>query len=218
MIKAVIFDMDGVIIDSEPIYKEIDKKMFARYDICLSEEKLESIVGVPLFELWDKLMLEYDLCKKYNTEEIIDQHADMYYKALKENDLKLIPGIREWFEYFKKHGFKMIIASSSHAKKIEFVCSRFNLDKYVEGYVDGNSVKNGKPAPDIFLKAADKIGIKPENCLVIEDSEHGVSAAKSAGMKCAAFSQRNSSFQNLDSADIVIKEFNKENLKKVMEI
>lgn len=218
MIKAVIFDMDGVIIDSEPIYKEIDKKIFARYGIHLSEEELEDIVGVPLFELWAKLMEEYNLHEKYEVEEIIEQHVAMYYKALKENDLELMPGIKDWFEYFKKNKFKMIIASSSHAKKIEFICSRFNLDKYVEGYVDGNAVENGKPAPDIFLKAADKLGAEPENCLVIEDSEHGVSAAKSAGMKCAAFSQRNSSFQNLDAADIIIEEFNTENLKIIMEM
>lgn len=218
MTKAIIFDMDGVIIDSEPLYKEIDKKVFAEYDIYLSESEIENYVGVPLFEMWADLMEKYDLHEEHNIEEIMENHVEMFYEGLKESNLELMSGVKDWFEFFKEKDFKMIIASSSHAKIIELVYKKFALERYIKGYVDGNAVENGKPAPDIFLKAADKLGVKAENCLVIEDSEHGVKAAKSAGMKCVAFSQRNSGYQNLDKADIVIGEFNSENLNKIMQI
>lgn len=126
-----------------------------------------------------------------------------------------MPGIIDWFKYLKENNYKMIIASSSYEPIIEYIIQEFKLDDFFVGYVDGNEVENGKPAPDIFIKAAEKLGLKNEECIVIEDSEHGITGAKKAGSRVVGFKQREDAEQDLSKADIVIEEFNKKNLNNI---
>ena len=147
----------------------------------------------------------------------MEDHIHESYQGLAEaEDLELMPGVKKWFEFLKDHGYKMIIASSSYAPVIEHVYQRFELDQYMEGYVDGNAIENGKPAPDIFLKAAEKMGVKAEECLVIEDSEHGVNGAQKAGAKVVGFNRAQDQSQDLSKADLIIEEFNQENLQQIL--
>ena len=219
MIKAVIFDMDGVIVNSEAIYEQADKEIFQHYGINLSDEELQNYIGVNLLDIWTDLLSKYQLKDQYSdyqVEDFIEEHVHSHYEVLSESDeLKLMPGIKDWFEYFKANNYKMIIASSSYAPIIELIYQKFGLDKYMEGYVDGNSVEKGKPEPEIFLKAAEKLQLKAEECLVIEDSEHGITAANKAGMKSIGFARNTDYNQDLSSADILIKEFNQQNLAKL---
>ncbi len=221
MIKAVIFDMDGVIVDTEPIYESVNEDFYAKYGIDMQEIDTEKYIGVNLIETWKDLLNNFELkaeFKDYSLEDIIEDHVHSYYKGLEaSNELKLMPGIIEWFKYLKENGYKMIIASSSYQPIIEYIIQEFGLDDFVEGYVDGNAVENGKPAPDIFIKAAEKLGLKNEECLVVEDSEHGISGAKKAGSRVVGFKQRQDAEQDLSKADIVIEEFNKKNLLKIFE-
>ncbi|MBS4538109.1 HAD family phosphatase [Clostridium sp. D2Q-11] len=217
MFRGVIFDMDGVIVDTEPIYIEIDKEVFSDYDIYLSEKEIENYIGVNLREIWKELLEKNNLHEKYTVDEVYQHHVNEFYIKLKNHEsLVLMSGLEEWLKYFKDNGIKMIIASSSHSRIINFIYEKFNLGLYMEGYVDGNAVENGKPAPDIFLKAAEKLELDPKECIVIEDSQHGVRAAKRAGMKCIGLSNRKSEFQSLELADMVIENFSKDNLKKVL--
>ncbi|MBS4535749.1 HAD family phosphatase [Clostridium sp. D2Q-14] len=217
MFKGIIFDMDGVIIDSEPMYMEIDKKFFKDHDICFNDEEIESYVGVNMREVWGDILKRFNLEHKHTSKDMYEKQMDSFYKNMKDNEeLTLMDGLEEWLKYFKEKKVKMIIASSNHDKVIKLIYDKFNLDNYMIGYVDGNTVENGKPAPDIFLKAAEKLELNPKDCLVIEDSQNGVKAAKSAGMKCVGFNNRESEFQSLDRADIVIDHFNRENLNKVI--
>ena len=219
MIKAVIFDMDGVIVNSEAIYEQADKEIFKHYGINLSDEELQNYIGVNLLDIWTDLLSKYQLKDQYSdyqVEDFIEEHVHSHYEVLSESDeLNLMPGIKDWFEYFKANNYKMIIASSSYAPIIELIYQKFGLDKYMEGYVDGNSVEKGKPEPEIFLKAAEKLQLKAEECLVIEDSEHGITAANKAGMKSIGFARNTDYNQDLSSADILIKEFNQQNLAKL---
>ncbi|RQD74650.1 MAG: HAD family phosphatase [Halanaerobium sp. MSAO_Bac5] len=219
MIKAVIFDMDGVIVNSEAIYEQADKEIFQHYGINLSDEELQNYIGVNLLDIWTDLLSKYQLKDEYSdyeVEDFIEEHVHSHYEVLSESDeLNLMPGIKDWFEYFKANNYKMIIASSSYAPIIELIYQKFGLDKYMEGYVDGNSVEKGKPEPEIFLKAAEKLQLKAEECLVIEDSEHGITAANKAGMKSIGFARNTDYNQDLSSADILIKEFNQQNLAKL---
>lgn len=219
MIKAVIFDMDGVIVDTEPIYEKVNKDFYAKYGIDMQKIDTEKYIGVNLIETWKDLLNNFELKAEYadySLEDIIEDHVHSYYKGLESSeDLKLMPGIIDWFKYLKENDYKMIIASSSYEPIIEYIVQEFELDDFMAGYVDGNSVENGKPAPDIFIKAAEKLGFKNEECLVIEDSEHGITGAKEAGSMVVGFKQREDAAQDLSEADIVIEEFNKKNLNDI---
>lgn len=220
MIKAVIFDMDGTIIDSEPIYDQVNDEIYEKYGFNLSQEDHDRHMGANIKDIWTDILERYsvkDEFSHYQIEDFMEDHIHSSYQGLAEaEDLELMPGVKDWFEFLKDHGYKMIIASSSYAPVIEHVYQRFDLDQYMQGYVDGNSIENGKPAPDIFLKAAAKLGVKPENCLIIEDSEKGVNGAHQAGAKVIGYNRAQAENQDLSKADLIIDEYNQENLNKVL--
>jgi len=110
---------------------------------------------------------------------------------------------------------KMIIGSSGFPRIIKYVYQKLNLNKYMEEFIDINKINNGKPNLEIFLQAANALNTNPKNCIVVEDSENGIKAAKNAGMKCVAYNGRNSNFQNLELADFIINKYNDENFKKI---
>lgn len=219
MIKAVIFDMDGVIVDTEPIYEKVNKDFYAKYGIDMEKIDTEKYIGVNLIETWEDLLNNFELKSEYadySLEDIIEDHVHSYYKGLESSEeLKLMPGIIDWFKFLKENNYKLIIASSSYEPIIEYIIQEFKLDDFFVGYADGNEVENGKPAPDIFIKAAEKLGLKNEECLVIEDSEHGITGAKKAGSKVIGFKQREDAEQDLSEADIVIEEFNRKYLNDI---
>ena len=220
MIKAVIFDMDGTIVDTEPIYEEISREFYEKYGFELSQEDYDRHLGANLEDIWTDILERHQVKEEfshYKIEDFMEAHIHSCYQGLAEaEDLELMPGIKDWFEFFKNHGYKMIIASSSYEPVIEHIYQRFDLERYMEGYVDGNAVENGKPAPDIFHKAAAELGLKAEECLVIEDSEKGVKGASKAGAKVVGFNQAQAENQDLSSADLVIEEYSQKTLQKVL--
>ena len=216
MDKGIIFDMDGVIIESEPLYMEIDREIFKKYGLELTKEEREKYTGIPLDEIWLKLNQDYNLDQEYDLEDIVEDHVESFYQGLKESDIQLIEGLNNWFNKLKKMNIKMLIASSSFPKIVDYIYQNFNLDRYMEGYVNLDDVEKGKPDPEIFIKAAETMKLSPEDCIVIEDSENGVLAAKRASMKCVAYNGRNSTFQDLDRADLIIDEYNQSNFDRVI--
>jgi len=220
MIKAVIFDMDGTIVDSEPIYDQVNAEIYEKYGFDLSQEDYDRHMGANMRDIWTDILERHPVKEEfahYKIEDFMEDHIHSSYQGLAEaEELELMPGVKDWFEFLKDHGYKMIIASSSYAPIIEHVYQRFGLEQYMEGYVDGNSIENGKPAPDIFLKAAAELGVKPENCLIIEDSENGVNGAHQAGAKVIGFNRAQAESQDLSKADLIIEEYNQENLNKAL--
>lgn len=215
MIKGVIFDMDGVLIESEAIYMESEKEFFKELGLEFTKEEREKYTGIPVDEIWKEIDKDYELKTKYSVNELIEKHIEIFYQGLKENDIQLMQGVEDWFKKLQENNYKMIIASSSFPKIVNYVYQKFNLAKYMEGFVNVNNIKNGKPDPEIFLKAAEQLALKPEECIVIEDSMNGVIAAKKANMKCVAFNNREDAMQNLEKADLLITEFNQENFNKI---
>jgi HAD superfamily hydrolase (TIGR01509 family) len=220
MIKAVIFDMDGTIVDSEPIYEKVNEEIYEKYGFNLSQEDYDRHMGANLKDIWTDILDRYqvkDEYSHYKIEDFMEDHIHSSYMGLAEaEDLGLMPGVKEWFEFLKDHGYKMIVASSSYEPVIEHIFQRFDLENYMEGYVDGNAIDNGKPAPDIFLEAAERLGVKPEECIVIEDSENGVKGAHRSGARVVAFNRAQDESQDLSSADLIIEEFNQENLNEIL--
>jgi HAD superfamily hydrolase (TIGR01509 family) len=131
---------------------------------------------------------------------------------------KPINGIESLLHQFREKNYKLSVASSSAKANINFVLEKLNLKKYFDFVISGEEVANGKPAPDIFLKVAERFNIENENCIVIEDSTNGVKAASSAGMKSVGFKNNNSNFQDLTGADIVVQSFEGADLNKIIEL
>ena len=207
--KAVIFDMDGVIVDSEPMYFEIERDLFRYFKVNVSKEQHEAFVGTSLENMWDKLIKDNNLqdCK----ENIVGYHKKHVIKHM-ESLLELSPtkNVKEFLEDLKENDIKIGLASSSPKDLINIILNKLNMKNFFKIIVSGEEVEQSKPNPEIFFKAAQLLNVAPNECVVIEDSSNGVKAAKDAGMKCIGFLNLNSGKQNLEKADIIINEFPKE--------
>ena len=180
MIKAVIFDLDGLLIDSEiisyKIYKEILQQFGHNFSI---EEYVQNFSGKT------EVKNVTNLIDTYNLPWTIDEGLDTVLKIgnkLLEQGVDLKSGAKELLRYLKNKGFKIAIASSSTKDRALNILKQHNLIEYFDEFVFGHEVKNGKPNPDIFIKACEKISENPEGCLVLEDSEAGIQSAYSANI------------------------------------
>lgn len=200
--KAVIFDMDGVIIDSEPVYNGIHEKMLRDFGVKEILDVPEDYTGMTNSAVF-KIVRE-----KYNLKQTVEEISAYQLKVILEEFSRLedepIDGIRDLLALLKEQQIKTAIASSSARKLIETVVKKFNLMAFFDVIVSGEEVPAGKPAPDVFLEAARQLHVSPENCLVIEDSKNGTIAAKAAGMSCIGFKNPNSGNQDLSRADNVV--------------
>jgi len=207
MIKAVLFDMDGVLIDSELMRLEQLQGIFKSMDIVMSNEEYIKFIGTSSIHMWGAIKDKYKL--NFSLEELINKDRGEYFNYLSSPETKITPikGIPEFLKYLLKNNIKMAVASSSPIDVIELIIQSFNFKKYFLALVTGDYVKSSKPEPDIFLYAAEKLGVLPAECVVIEDSSNGVKAAKKAGMKCIGFRNLNSGNQDLSKANIIIDSF-----------
>ncbi len=206
MIQAVIFDMDGVLVDSEVYHFAAGKLIFEKLGITITEEEVHSFVGLAMDKMWERIKKQFSLpqpVKQLVKEDTIFRIN--YFKSL--GRIPPIKGVRELITGIKKEGLKTAVASSSHPDLIKTVLQASDLLEFFPVYLSGFQVKNGKPGPDIFLKTAKMLNTKPGQCIVIEDSYNGVTAAKRAGMKCVGYQNPSSGNQDLFAADIVIKSF-----------
>lgn len=188
--KAVLFDMDGVLIDSEPLYNEADTQLFASLGLPFGQREIAAITGVS-HRVFGKQMLDWYPNLPYGEEELRRMYVDGLLTALKGGNVQLEPGVENWMKRLADNGVKMAISSSSVADMVYYVVERFGLHRYLSAVVTGSDVLLGKPHPDIFLKSAEALEIEPRDCLVIEDSTNGINAALAAGMTCAAYTATN---------------------------
>ena len=211
MIDTIIFDMDGVIVDSEPIHLSMTKELLKQFNIEISDQELHAFVGTSSRNMWGCFKEKFDL--PISIEELLEQDKSKYFKYLREHNVMPIPGVVSLIEDIHKASCPMILASSASAENIDIVLSKFGIAHYFKFRISGANLKHSKPHPEIFLTSASITNTKPKNCLVIEDSENGVKAAKSAGMKCIGFKNHNSGGQDLSQADIVIESFENIDIK-----
>ncbi len=207
MLKAVIFDMDGVIIDSEPVHMRLEGQIFKEMGIAVTEEEHHSFVGTTSYYMWGYLKNKYNL--NQSIEELVEFDRERFYKYLnsEECEIILIDGVKEFIKSLYENGVKLAIASSSPLNVIEAVAKKFKLEQYFEAFITGDFVSKSKPEPDIFLLAAEKLDVNPDDCMVIEDSHNGVRAAKKAGMRCIGVNSDASGRQDISMTDLVINSF-----------
>ncbi|KAF6560090.1 HAD family phosphatase [Paenibacillus sp. EKM202P] len=199
-VKAVIFDMDGVLVDSEPIYFEVERSSFAHFGAPMTEEEHHTYVGVTLESMWRQVLDRHQLTN--TLEEALAYHRKNVMQTITAYEgLMAIDGLERWLDWLQEKGIPIAVASSSPRSLIDLIMEKTGLGRYFDIRITGEEVSQGKPAPDIFLYAAELLGIAPDHCIVIEDSRNGVHAAKSAGMRCIGLHNPGSGQQDLSKAD-----------------
>jgi len=199
MLKALIFDMDGVIIDSEPLQAEIAVHVLKKLGGNPQPREFYEFIGVRNEEMWTILKERHNI--KESVKEILEIHQDYKKKRFSEADVETVEGIPELIKEAKSRGLKIALATSSPKFLAEHILKKFDLYKYFNVLVTADDITHSKPDPEIYIKAAQFLGVKPEECIAIEDAHFGVKAAKAAGMKCIAYVNPNSGNQDLSEAD-----------------
>lgn len=206
MIQTVIFDMDGVIVDTEPVHSYAYFQHFAELNIDVSKDMFTSFMGNSTRNTFQKLKEMFPIDGE--VEELIQRKRTLFNNAFdSKEDLYLIEGVEQLIQDLHQNGMQLILASSAAKVTIDRVFKRFNLHRYFTHIVSGEDFPNSKPHPAIFEYAA-SLSIAPkENCIVIEDSTNGIKAAKAAGIFCVGYNSENSKLQDLSKADVIINHF-----------
>lgn len=204
-IKAVIFDMDGVITRTETIQSETESEIFASVGVNITPEAvIKKYSGWKDTEMFEDMITQYDI--KENPIILREKKWEIVYKKLEEGSLPIVPGALEFIDQLKKHGYTLALASSSNRKFISTILTSLHLTEKFSAVVSGDDVSAGKPNPEIFLLAAKKLNVLPKNCLVIEDAPSGVKAARAAKMKCIGITTSVTK-EELHQADKIIDSF-----------
>ena len=181
-IKAVLFDMDGLMVDTESLATEAFIHSAKKQGYDMTKEETLLVLGFTtksIYEFWENYFKNSDVSGK----QLVDDHYKYIENILFTTGPRKMPYIEELLKYLKESNYKVAVASSSNMDHIINNMEKTGLKKYIDEFASGAEVENGKPAPDIFLLAAERLGVKPEECLVLEDSKAGVLAGSSAGAK-----------------------------------
>ena len=181
-IKAVLFDMDGLMVDTESLATEAFIHSAKKQGYDMTKEETLLVLGFTtksIYEFWENYFKNSDVSGK----QLVDDHYKYIENILFTTGPRKMPYIEELLKYLKESNYKVAVASSSNMNHIINNMEKTGLKKYIDEFASGAEVENGKPAPDVFLLAAERLGVKPEDCLVLEDSKAGVLAGSSAGAK-----------------------------------
>jgi HAD superfamily hydrolase (TIGR01509 family) len=217
MIQTVIFDMDGVIVDTEPVHHYAFNQHFKALNIEVSPAMYASFTGNSTKNVFQKLKEHFNLPQ--DIEELINTKRDLFNEAFdKKEDLYLLEGVEDLIKDLHKNQIQLVLASSSAKVTINRIFERFNLHQYFSHIVSGEDFPKSKPDPAIFNHAVFLSQTPKENCIVIEDSTNGIKAAKSAEIYCVGYDSVNSKLQDYAMADLVISDFNQLSYHKIIDI
>lgn len=205
MLKAVIFDMDGVLIDSEPLHAKAAVLAFQNIGIHITLDYCYEFIGRTTKHMLETIMRDYN--PPFNSMELLQLYNESKKQLIMREGYSPIPYITQLIKDLYQHGIKLAIASSSTIQEINDVVTSLGIKSYFEHLISGTTVPHSKPAPDIFLKAAKELGVNSNECIIIEDSYYGLVAGKSAGIPVIGFSNPNSGNQNLSDACMVVEGF-----------
>ena len=207
--KAVIFDMDGVIFDTEKVYLDILIEVFEKYGYKMTKELYVNVMGTGRKNVI-KTFLE-NFGDDLPIEKMYEEKDNQLFYRIENQGIPLKEGVKELFSMLKEKDYKIALATSAKRERVEKQIKDKWLKESFDAIVCGDDVEKGKPSPDIFLKAAKEIDVEPENCFVVEDSPAGIKAAFSGGMKGIHV-------EDLKVADEEILKYCQKNFKNLQEI
>jgi len=213
--KVVIFDMDGVIVDTEPVHFEAMAQVLADHDAVLPESLFRTFVGKRAPECYGILKHRFSLPE--TVEQLIQKHDQGYARLLREKiltgALKPMKGLVNFLQELLDSGFAIGLVSSSPRWQIDLILDRLKLDRYFEATVAGDEVTEGKPNPEGFLLCAEKLSVQPQACVVFEDSPWGIEAAARCSMKTVALASPYFDVSAYCKADYIVRGFHEISVK-----
>jgi len=201
--KAVIFDMDGVIVDSESIHQRAEIYALSAHGLDVTPQDLRPYAGTSRQAFQDGLTEKYDV--ELDWKGVFEKKDELFFQLIE--DVEAIPGVMDFIREIKAANLKLGVATSSQKRNLSFVLRKFGLETYFDALVCAADIALSKPDPEIFLKAAAALNKAPEDCAAVEDSINGVKAAKAAGMYAIAIT---TTFprEALAEADRIVDGFN----------
>jgi HAD superfamily hydrolase (TIGR01509 family) len=217
MINTVIFDMDGVIVDTEPVHHYAYNENFKQLNIEITPEIYASFTGNSTKNIFEKLKAHFNL--EQDVQTLVETKRNLFNDAFdKKEDLYLLDGVEDLIKELHQKGMQLVLASSSAKVTINRIFNRFDLHQYFTHIVSGEDFPKSKPHPAIFEHAAFLSDTPRENCIVIEDSTNGILAAKAAGIYCIGYDSVNSKMQDYSKADEVISHFSELSFERILKI
>lgn len=205
MLEAIIFDMDGVLVDSEYTYFQSKSQILKEAGHEVEESYHFQFMGTTSEYMWEQMKQEFSL--PLTVPAYVQQMTALRQDMIQRDGVQVIPHVQAFVKRLYDGGVKLAVASSSSLAEIKKNLTEIGLADYFSEVVSTEEVKHSKPAPDVYLAAAERIGVKPENCLGIEDTKNGTGAVRNAGMVCVGFANPAFPKQDLAFADIVVSSF-----------
>ena len=212
-IQAIIWDLDGVIIDSADEHRRAWQRLAREEGVSFTDADFWATFGKRNDDIF---ALQWGIHTPEQVKILADR-KERYFRELIRETAAPLPGAMELMRGLHEAGFAQALASSTPIENIELIGDVLGLKRYLTILVSGETVPRGKPAPDIFLKAAQELRIDPQNCLVIEDAVAGVQAAHAAGMRCIAVAG-NRDLPGLRQAELMVKDLTEVDVKRVQSL
>lgn len=206
MLKGILFDMDGVLVNNLDIHRQAFAEFFRRYNVNRTFDELNRVFGMGNDDIMGELM-PADVVARVGIREL-GYEKEAIYREIYAPVITPQPGLLEFLEACDGRGLKCAVGSSGYRVNVDFVLDKCNIRRYFEAIVAGDQVTHCKPHPEIYLTAAERLGLHPSECVVFEDAEAGIESAKRAGVKVVALATTfDREFLKGTEADIIVNDF-----------
>ncbi len=201
---AILFDMDGVIVDTNPAHKKAILQFCAKYNKHLSDEEMKKYIWGRTNKEWIRHLFGEDISDDQLT--VYADEKELLFRTIYEPEIRLLSGLKDFLDLLEKNNISKAIGTSAPRANVDFVFKHTGIEKYFSTVLDERAVTTGKPNPEIYLKAAKALSFDPADCIVIEDSLSGVEAGKRAGCKVIGITTTHSPAE-LSQADLTAADF-----------
>ena len=217
MLKGLLFDMDGVLVNNLEIHRQAFAEFFRFYGVERTFDELNRVFGRGNDDIMGELMPR-DVVERVGIRELGYQ-KEAIYRRIYASIIEPQPGLINFLADAEREGLRSAVGSSGYRVNVDFVLDKCDIARYFSAIVAGDEVTNCKPHPEIYLTAAAKLGLKPSECVVFEDAEAGIEAAHSAGIKVIALATTfDREFLTLTDADVIVDDFRDVTIEMLREL